>query len=138
MDTLFWATKAAITYLWVWISWILMPISAYMVFTVFLVLCDLFTGIQAAYRRGDKITSKGLSRSVQKISVYFVAILVARGATVVFLPNLDFDFVHVVAALIALTEIKSNFENISTVTGVDILREMAEYLPRFLKIPKKE
>lgn len=138
MDGLFYAVKTAIIYLWLWLSWLLMPVSAYMVFTAFLVLCDLFTGVQAARKRNEAINSKGLGRSVVKISVYFIAVLIARGATVVFLPNSDFDFVHVVAGLIALTEIKSNFENIATVTGMDLLAEIAGYLPKFLKIPNRK
>jgi hypothetical protein len=52
--------------------------------------------------------------------------------------GLSFDLVWLVAGLISLTEFKSNLENVATVTGVDVWKSIAEYIPRFPKLKDKE
>ena len=56
------------------------PIKGFLLFTVFVVFADTITGIKAAKKEGQKINSKGLYRTTEKIVVYFVAILIFEGA----------------------------------------------------------
>jgi phage-related holin len=121
-----------------WAMGFIMPISSFLVFTVALVVMDFMTGVQAARHRGEKLRSRGFMRSVQKITLYFAAIMLARGMdTVFFSPKgMFFDLTWLVAILIAITEFKSNLENISAVTGVGFWRVISERLPTFLKIKK--
>jgi phage-related holin len=121
-----------------WAMGFIMPISSFLVFTVALVVMDFMTGVQAARHRGEKLRSRGFMRSVQKITLYFAAIMLARGMdTVFFSPKgMFFDLTWLVAILIAITEFKSNLENISAVTGVGFWRVISERLPSFLKIKK--
>lgn len=128
--------KALVFALWVYIGAFLAPISHFLFFTVALVLCDLFTGVWAARTRKEVIHSKGFKRSVLKISLYFVAILLSEGMKRVFFPDLDFDLVYIVAGIISLTEFKSNLENVATVTGTNIWSLIANYIPRLPKLPK--
>lgn len=101
-----------------WVFSFLVPISSFLVITVALVMCDLYTGTKAAKKRNEKINSKGLKRTVEKISLYFVAILLSEGIRVVFLPPVP--LAYATAFAITITEFKSNIENVEAVTGVNI------------------
>jgi phage-related holin len=117
-----------------------MPIWPFLLFTVALCLADLYTGTQAAKHRGEVIHSKGFRRSIKKISLYFTALLLTEGFNQVFLAKkgISLDLTWVTAGLIALTEIRSNFENIGCVTGVDLWTKWAERIPPFFKLPDKK
>jgi phage-related holin len=122
-------------------SWFLAfvtPIAPFLTFVIVLVVMDLFTGTRAAVHRKETIHSRGLRRSVEKIALYFVAILLSKATEAVFV--VDWSIPYIVTGLIASTELKSNFENISQVTGVDIWARLVAKLPSLgdLLPPKKE
>jgi uncharacterized membrane protein len=95
-----------------------LPIKHFLIFTIFVVFADTVTGIIAAKKRGEKITSKGLYRTSQKVVVYFCGIMIFHGASVTFaLPS---QIVYSVSFLIAFTELYSVSENIKSITGVNI------------------
>lgn len=83
-----------------------------------LVGVDLFTGILAAKKRGEVIRSNGISRTVSKIALYSIAIILSRMMEVVFFPWLP--VASITSGYIALVEFKSNLENIGEWTGIDI------------------
>ena len=95
-----------------------LPIKHFLIFTIFVVFADTVTGIIAAKKRGDKITSKGLYRTSQKVVVYFCGIMIFHGASVTF--GLPSQIVYSVSFLIAFTELYSVSENIKSITGVNI------------------
>ncbi|MEO0776970.1 MAG: phage holin family protein [Bacteroidota bacterium] len=101
-----------------WMISFAMPVSQFLTATIALVFCDLLTGTMAAKKRKERIHSRGLRRTVEKIVVYFIAILLAKGMKDVYLPGLPIPYI--VAFPIALTEFKSNIENIETISGVSI------------------
>ena len=72
------------------------------------------------------MTSKGFGRTVEKIALYFIAILGSHAITIVFLPIVE--VAYITAFAIALTEFKSNIENIETVTGVNIWNKIKDRL----------
>jgi phage-related holin len=51
-----------------------------LIFTIFVVFADMATGIMAARKEQQKVNSKGLYRTTEKIVVYFVSILIFEGA----------------------------------------------------------
>jgi phage-related holin len=87
-------------------------------FTVAVVFADTITGIKAAKKEGQKISSKGLYRTTEKIVVYFVAILIFEGAKNTF--NIPFPITYMVAMMISGTELFSVAENIKRITGVNL------------------
>jgi uncharacterized membrane protein len=95
-----------------------LPIKHFLIFTIFVVFADTVTGIIAAKKRGEKITSKGLYRTSQKVVVYFCGIMIFHGASVTF--GLPSQIVYSVSFLIAFTELYSVSENIKSITGVNI------------------
>jgi uncharacterized membrane protein len=95
-----------------------MPIKHFLIFTIFVVFADTVTGIIAAKKRNEPITSKGLYRTSQKVVVYFCGIMIFHGASVTF--GLPFQIVYSVSFLIAFTELYSISENIKSITGVNL------------------
>lgn len=117
-----------------------MPVQHFLVFTIILVLCDFITGVTAARHRKEQLRSRGFMRSVVKIMMYCMTILLCHGMDLVFFApnNLSFGLVKIAAGLIALTEFKSNLENVWVVTGVDFWARIAEVIPAFFKLPKSK
>ena len=95
-----------------------LPIKHFLIFTIFVVFADTVTGIIAAKKRGEKITSKGLYRTSQKVVVYFCGIMIFHGASITF--GLPSQIVYSVSFLIAFTELYSISENIKVITGVNL------------------
>jgi len=95
-----------------------LPIKHFLIFTIFVVFSDTVTGIMAARKRNEAITSKGLYRTSQKVVVYFVGIMIFHGASVTF--GLPSQIVYSVSFLISFTELYSISENIKSITGVNI------------------
>jgi uncharacterized membrane protein len=95
-----------------------LPIKHFLIFTIFVVFADTVTGIMAARKRNEPITSKGLYRTSQKILTYFCGIMIFHGASITF--GLPSQIVYSVSFLISFTELYSISENIKSITGVNI------------------
>jgi len=76
------------------------------------------TGILAAKKEGQKINSKGLYRTMEKIVVYFCGILIFEGARNTF--SIPFNITYMTAFLMAAVELTSISENIKRITGVNL------------------
>ena len=96
----------------------IIPIKSFLIFTIFVVFADTVTGIMAAKKRGEEITSKGLYRTSQKCLVYLCGIMIFEGARLTF--QLPFNITYMAAFTIATTELFSIAENIKSITGVNI------------------
>ena len=94
------------------------PIKHFLLFTVAVVLADTITGIKAARKEGQTITSKGLYRTTEKIVVYFVSIMIFEGAKNTF--SIPIPITYMVASIIAGTELFSIAENVKRITGVNL------------------
>ena len=101
-----------------WIASFFIPIKGFLIFTIFVVFADMGTGILAAKKEGQKINSRGLYRTIEKIIVYFCAILIFEGARNTF--SLPFNITYMAAFLIATVELYSISENIKRITGVNL------------------
>ena len=105
-----------------------LPIKHFLIFTIFVVFADTVTGIIAAKKRGEKITSKGLYRTSQKVVVYFCGIMIFHGAGITF--GLPSQIVYSVSFLIAFTELYSVSENIKSITGVNLATTILRFFRR--------
>mgnify|MGYP003441559922 CR=1 FL=1 len=111
----------------------LSQIYPFIAVTTLLVFVDQFTGRAAARKRGETMTSRGMLRTVEKLMLYLAALITAEAVYFVFLKEKlpSFHITYGVAAQIAFTELKSNFENIGTVTGTTI--NLTELIRAFKK-----
>jgi hypothetical protein len=106
---------------------VLAPIKPMLMTAMILLLIDLITGIWAALKRQEKIESAKLGRSITKFFLYNLAII--TGFLMETYMSIDFiPLVKISCALIALTEGKSIFENISSITGVNFLDKLKSHL----------
>lgn len=92
------------------------PLRAVMLAALFLIFVDLGTGMWAAKKRGEKISSKGISRTLAKIFLYesalAISFIVHQYLTGDLLPA---D--KLVAGLIGLVELRSVLENLDAING---------------------
>ena len=101
-----------------WVASFFIPIKGFLLFTIAVVFADMVTGIKAAKKEGQKISSKGLYRTSEKIAVYFVGIMIFEAAKNTF--SLPVPITYMVAFIIATTELFSISENIKRITGVNL------------------
>jgi hypothetical protein len=94
------------------------PIQGFLLFTVAVVFADTITGIKAAKKEGQRISSKGLYRTTEKIVVYFTSILIFELAKNTF--SIPFPITYMVAMMISATELFSVAENVQRITGVNL------------------
>ena len=71
-------------------------------------------------------TSKGMGGTIDKTVLYMVAILICRGVDIAFNLTGLTETTYLVAALIASRELLSNLENISKVTGIDLVSRIRD------------
>lgn len=123
------------------------PIKGFLILMAMLVVSDTISGMIAAKKRGEELTSRGFYRTLEKVTVYFLSIIGGRGIHLVFeLPEIGWlpplPFVYLVAGSICFTEFLSLRENVRTITGVDILgglkNAVAQIAPFFEIYKKKE
>jgi phage-related holin len=123
-----------------WAGVMLAPIKILLLNIYVLVLVDLITGIWRSWAKGGwrSIASSKLRRTVTKMISYSTALLVVNLLERQFLPELS--TVRVVAAYIALTEIKSIFENLEKVTNAPIWNALIDKLrlPRRLYLGSRK
>lgn len=105
---------------------LMMPIQKFLTFTIMLLFCDMITGIILARKQKIKITSSGFRRTINKMIVYFICILMGEGMRVVFMPMVPVT--HVVAFTISITELKSIYENAEEYTGVPFWKAIKDKL----------
>lgn len=109
-----WLAVAALAFF----EW-LAPLKWFVLFTLALVFFDLFAGIQAARKRGEAIHSRGLRRTVTKFLLYCLAILSMHGIETVF--EIPAQITYTIALFIAVSESLSILENVSEVTGKNLV-----------------
>lgn len=114
----------------------IMPIASFLYLMVGSVIVDLITGIRAAKKRGEKILSGGLGRTIEKFVVYFLAILLAEGIRKVLSPAIPVTYA--VTTIIVVTEFKSVLENVEEVTGTPILGYLKKKFPNLFSNNKND
>lgn len=103
------------------------PIKAVIVITGVLIMADTLSGILAARKRGESISSAGLRRTITKSLVYLSA--VCLGFLVEHYMIADFmPISKIISGAIALVELKSILENLDTINGKSIFKDMIQKL----------
>ena len=131
--------KYSLTALFAWASAFFIPVWPFIAMAVALIVVDFATGIRKALAVGEKITSRGIARTVNKFIGYPAAILLCEGMERVFFDNSPIvPLTYIVAAFICATEFKSVLENIGSVTGVDAWQAARVFLEKFITSPGKK
>lgn len=99
---------------------VLAPVSPVLATALILVVVDLLTGVVAAKKKGEVINSRGLRRSVTKLFIYEIALMVAFLAGQYLL--MELPVLKIVASMIGLTELRSVFENLSVISDEPVIK----------------
>ena len=113
------SVKAGMSLIGAYLLLHVLPIAHFLVIGVVLVVSDWITGVWAAIKRNEKITSGGLRRTIEKGVMYSLAIVL-----VLIVESAFFGTQYVVALVamyISFVELFSNLENISNITGSNII-----------------
>lgn len=106
---------------------ILAPLHTVLLTVLALVVLDLITGLAASIKRGDKIESGKLKRTVVKLIMYEVcAIMSYYVGENLFGPELP--LLKIATTMIGITEVKSVFENISVITGSPVFTSISSLI----------
>lgn len=103
------------------------PIKAVLLTTGFLIAADLVTGIMAAKKKGQPITSAGLRRTASKIFIYHLALITGFLIEKYMLEDF-FPLSKMVSGIIGLVEGKSIFENLSIIYGQNLFKGIVSKL----------
>lgn len=98
---------------------ILAPIKMVMITVGVLIVADLVTGIWAAHKRGEKINSAAMRRTISKIFVYQLSVITGFLLETYILGN-SVPISKIVAGVIGMVEFKSVLENSDTIIGENI------------------
>jgi phage-related holin len=104
------------------------PIKSVVLVVGVLIVADLITGILAARKRGEKITSAGFRRTIVKGLVYQSSILLGHLTEQYLVGNDVVSITKIVAAVIGLVEFTSILENLNTINGSPIFAKLIEKL----------
>ena len=103
------------------------PIKMAVLTVLILVLADLITGVLAAIKAKDLVTSAGFRRTAVKLFLYEAAILLGFLAET-FLIGAAVPVCKMVCAFIGLTEMKSIMENFNAIGGGSLFAGLLEKL----------
>ncbi len=102
---------------------VLAPIKAALSASLVLIFLDYLTGMWAAHKRGEAITSAGMRRTVSKICIYQL-VLISSFLVEIYMIDKILPMSKLSATAIGLVEIKSILENSNSILGVDIFKSL--------------
>lgn len=105
----------------------LAPIHAIIISVGILILADMITGILAARKRGEPISSAAMRRTVSKMFIYQLTVISGFLLEKYLLSEI-IPVAKIVAGVIGMVEFKSMLENVNKITGIDILSELMKKL----------
>lgn len=103
------------------------PIKPLILSVGVLIFADCLTGVWAAKKRGEKIKSAALRRTVSKMVIYQIALLTGFLVEIYMIESL-LPISKLVAGAIGMVEFKSVLENSTVITGQDLFKSLIQKL----------
>lgn len=111
------------------------PIATLIYVVLLFIFIDFLTGMYASYKRKEPIISNKLRKTIEKFVFYSLAIVCSH----IFQTEI-MDFIsltNVVAGFITSIELISIYENIRSITGLDLVKQVKDYIMNNLSKLKK-
>jgi len=105
----------------------LAPIKAVMITVGILIIADALTGMYAAHKRGEKLSSAAMRRTLSKMMVYQSVVICGFLLESNILDNL-IPVAKIVAGAIGMVEFKSILENANSIVGTNIFQAVIDKL----------
>ena len=107
---------------------VLTPMIGIMIATGLLIAFDFISGIAAAIKRKEDITSRKMSQTIAKIIFYNIALFTSMG--VQYLMSDVMPVTKLIVGVIAMVEAKSIYENIGYILGINFWDVIRQYISR--------
>ncbi len=105
-----------------------------LVFWVFMfVIADMVTGMLAAKKRGEVLTSKKMKLTISKLLCYMVVVLLAHAINFHVLPFVELYSCYVASGIICFVELFSILENMYVVTENQVFRLLTQWSKQKMK-----
>ncbi len=105
-----------------------------LVFWMFMfVIADMISGMLAARKRGEQLTSAKMKRTISKLICYLSVILLARGINVHVLPFVELYACYITTGIICFVEMFSNLENLYFITGNQVFKLLTQWSKNKMK-----
>lgn len=105
----------------------LAPIHAMLITVHVLIATDAVTGVWAALKRDEKISSAGLRRTITKTFVYMMSIICAYLCETHLIKGI-LPLANIAAGAIGVVELKSILENADKIMGGSLFKSLIEKL----------
>lgn len=99
----------------------LAPIKAVMITVGILIIADLITGIWAAHKKQEKISSAAMRRTISKMLIYQLSVVCGFLLETYILGGV-IPVAKIVAGVIGMVEFKSILENSNYIIGGDLFK----------------
>jgi phage-related holin len=103
------------------------PAKELIIVTILLILVDLISGVLAARKKGQKISSAGLRRTFTKFTVYLTGICLGFLVETYMLDGF-IPVAKIAAGLISIVEMKSVLENLDIINGSPVFTVLIKKL----------
>lgn len=103
------------------------PIQAAVITILVLIVTDMITGIMAAVKRKEPVTSAGLRRTLTKLFIFELILLLGFLCETYLLASF-IPLSKIFSSFIALTELKSIIENLNEINGDNLLKSLIDKL----------
>ena len=103
------------------------PLWILMLWFFIFVGCDLVTGVSAAIKEGQIITSHKLQKTIRKLLMYMMAIVLCHAIDTYMVTLVELGAARVIATIICGIELYSIFENCYRITGNRVFRLLTQF-----------
>lgn len=103
------------------------PLYVLILWFFIFVMCDMITGVSASIKERKIITSNRLSRTIKKLVMYSMAIVLVHSIDKDMLTFVDLGLARICAAIICGIELYSILENCYRITGNRVFRILTQF-----------
>jgi hypothetical protein len=103
------------------------PIRGMIVVATLLIVTDWITGVLAARKKGQQITSAGHRRTISKFGIYLVAIGLGFLVEVYMIAEI-IPISKLIAGAVSIVELKSILENLDVINGSSLFKSIIKKL----------
>jgi len=120
------------------------PLWVLMLWFFIFVMCDMITGVSASIKERKIITSNKLSRTIRKLVMYSMAIVLVHAIDVEMITIVNLGLARICSAIICGIELYSILENCYRITGNEVFRILTQFTLKKIedntgaKLPKRK
>ena len=103
------------------------PLWVLMLWFLIFVTCDAITGISASIKERQIITSNKLQKTIRKLVMYCMAIILTHAIDMYMLTIIDLGLAKICSSIICGIELYSIFENCYRITGNRVFKILTQF-----------